>query len=144
MHVGRRAYKLYEVIIAIKLVTALRKLAAQCLDELLSPVGETIAFALKRYNVIACRVEPHQTYVLVNAKIFEHRVQRLAGVGAAYIVHTCVKDSISSAEALEASADLAALLKDRNLISVPGEDTARRESAETTSYYDTLLHFQFV
>ena len=67
-------------------------------------------------------------------------MKRLSLVSTTNIVHTSIKNSITTTETLKASPNLASLLQHSHMITVLCQDTSARQASQSTSYDNTLLH----
>ena len=67
-------------------------------------------------------------------------MEHLTAVGTPNIMHARVEDCITATEALQTTSRLQTLFKNGHFITVLRKDAATRQTTQTTTYDDTLLH----
>jgi hypothetical protein len=78
--------------------------------------------------------------LLVNTKETPKCVEGLTGRCAANVVHTRVEEGIATPETLQAAANLVGLFEHGDMVAVLCQNDTAGQTAQTTTYDDTLLH----
>ena len=99
-------------------ITTLREKRCHSIDKVLFPISQTVMLTLKRDDIITPCIEWCKPDARCYIKVTQQRMKRLARSTSTYIVHARIKDSITTTEALQATANLGALLQNGHFVTV--------------------------
>ena len=116
----QRSHLFYEVTIALKVFSLVRKTLCKLLDESIATIGKGKTLALQRHHIIRLGVQAVQHDLILDAKIVEIMGKHLTVVKATDKVHPCLKLDTIARETLQTAANLVTLFQHSHLIAVLG------------------------
>ena len=125
----QRSHLFYEVTIALKVFSLVRKTLCKLLDESIATIGKGKTLALQRHHIIRLGVQAVQHDLILDVKIVEIMGKHLAVIKATDKVHPCLKLDAIACETLQTAAHLRRLLQYGDIIAVFGEYDTRRQTS---------------
>ena len=140
MEGGGICHLFHQTEITMQVLTFLGEGCGHLIDKRLLTVSKTELLTLQGNDIIAVGVETTEQDTLCRSQIAGETRQSLVFICTANEVHTRLEADATTGEALQTAAYLRGLLKDGYLVTVLGQDHTARQSAQSATYDDNLLH----